>query len=200
MRKMAAAVEHAGYVTWNIDYASRIAPIEVLSEKAIGEALAACRNRGATRVHFVTHSLGGILVRSYFARHRHEPVGRVVMLAPPNQGSEVVDRLRSWWLFRLMNGPAGSELGTDATSVPNVLGPARFELGVIAGSRSVNLILSRFIPGQNDGKVSIERTKLAGMTDHLVVAATHPFIMRHPEVIRQTLHFLKTGAFARTAG
>lgn len=199
LRKMAAALGRAGYVAWNVDYPSRTAPIEVLSENAIGDALVACRNRGATRVHFVTHSLGGILVRSYFARHRDEPVGRVVMLAPPNQGSEVVDRLRSWWLFRLMNGPAGAQLGTEAASVPNRLGPPRFELGVIAGSRSINLILSSLIPGRNDGKVSIERTKLPGMADHLTVPSTHPFIMRNPEVIWQTLQFLQTGAFSRVA-
>lgn len=198
MRPMAAALARAGYVTWNIDYASRRASIEVLSEQAVGDALRRCREHGATGVHFVTHSMGGILVRSYCDRHAGAPVGRVVMLAPPNRGSEVVDRLGGWRLFRRLNGPAGAQLGTGPGSVPNKLGPARFELGIIAGNRSINLINSCLIAGRNDGKVSIERTKLEGMADHLVIPSAHPFLMRHPEAIRQTLAFLATGRFARS--
>jgi hypothetical protein len=118
------------------------------------------------------------------------------MLAPPNQGSEVVDRLGSWRVFTFINGPAGSELGTGATSTPNRLGPATFSLGVIAGNRSINWINSWLIPGPDDGKVSLERAKLAGMTDYVVVATTHPFIMRKRVVIAQTLDFLREGKFS----
>ncbi len=149
----------------------------------------------AAKINFVTHSLGGILVRSYLARHSIPELGRVVMLAPPNQGSEVVDKLGRLFLFKWINGPAGNELGTDATSMPNKLGPANFPVGIIAGDRSINWINSLLIPGSDDGKVSIERTKLAGMSDHLVIHTTHPFIMQNREVIRQTIQFLRTGGF-----
>ncbi len=186
----------AGYVVHNVDYPSRTATVDVLADKIVGHALAVARKAGAVRIHFVTHSLGGILVRSYLAKHRVPELGRVVMLGPPNQGSEVVDRIGSWWLFRKINGPAGGELGTGATAAPNQLGPVNFPVGVIAGSRSINGINSLMIPGSDDGKVSIEHTKVAGMADHIVVPANHPYLMKNPAAIRQVLQFLANGAFA----
>lgn len=196
MVSMANTLRDAGYVVQNVDYPSRTAPTDELAEKAIGPALASARAAGAIRVHFVTHSLGGILVRAYLAKHPVPELGRVVMLGPPNQGSEVVDRIGSWWIFRAINGPAGNELGTDPKSVPNQLGPVNYPVGVIAGSRSINWINSAMIPGTDDGKVSIEHTKVAGMTDHIVVAASHPFLMKNPAAIRQVLQFLANGRFA----
>jgi pimeloyl-ACP methyl ester carboxylesterase len=197
MIPMGQALEQAGYKIVNMEYPSRSTSIEKLSDDAIGLAVEDCQRQGATRIHFVTHSLGGILVRSYLARHTIPNLGRVVMLGPPNQGSEVVDKLGSWWLFKKLNGPAGGELGTDKNSTPNLIGPANFCVGVIAGDRSLNWINSLLIPGRDDGKVSVERTKLAGMTDHIVIHATHPFIMCNRTAIRQTVHFLRTGSFAR---
>ncbi len=153
MKKMESKLTDAGFIVLNVDYPSRTAHIETLSEAAIGGALQDARLEKCTRVHFVTHSFGGILVRSYFKRHEYHRLGRVVMLGPPNQGSEVVDILRSWWFFKKLNGPAGNELGTDNESVPNTLGPVNFELGVIAGDRSINWINSMMIEGPDDGKV-----------------------------------------------
>lgn len=195
MVKMERALTDAGFKVRNVNYPSRTASVQKLADDAIGKAVADCQRDGAGKIDFVTHSLGGILVRSYLARHEIPSLGRVVMLAPPNQGSEIVDKLGSWWLFRKINGPAGNELGTDKNSVPNKLGSAHFPVGIIAGDRSINWINSLLIPGRDDGKVSIERTKLAGMSDHIVIHATHPFIMRNREVIRQTIQFLRTGNF-----
>jgi len=197
MVPMERALSKSGYQVLNVDYRSRTAPVEKLSDDAIGQALTDCQMAGATKIHFVTHSLGGILVRSYLSRHTIPKLGRVVMLGPPNQGSEVVDKLGSWWLFKKLNGPAGDELGTDTNSTPNKLGPANFCVGVIAGDRSINWINSRLIPGRDDGKVSVERTKLAGMTDRIVIHAAHPFLMRDQTAIRQTILFLRTGRFER---
>jgi len=195
MRKLEAALAAEGFAVVNVDYASRKAPVDVLADSAIGEALKSTALAGCSRIHFVTHSLGGILVRSYFARHTEPRLGRVVMLGPPNGGSEVVDRLGGWRLFRALNGPAGGELGTGLDSKPRALGPAGFELGVIAGDRSINWINSLMIPGPDDGKVSVERTKVAGMKEHLVVHCTHPFMMENREVIAAAIRFLKTGRF-----
>src|ERR1035437_545512 len=99
------------------------------------------------------------------------------MLAPPNQGSEVVDKLGRLSLFRWINGPAGQQLGTSGNSLPNQLPVPPVEVGVIAGTRSINWFLSALIPGPDDGKVSVERTKLAGMADFAAVDTTHTFIM-----------------------
>ena len=195
MTKMECALTNAGYKVRNVDYPSRTASIQKLADDAIGKAVGDCQRDGATKINFVTHSLGGILVRSYLARHEIPLLGRVVMLAPPNRGSEVVDKLGWLFLFKWINGPAGNELGTDKNSTPNRLGPANFPVGIIAGDRSINWINSFLIPGSDDGKVSVERTKLAGMTDHIVIHATHPFIMKNREAIRQTIQFLDNGKF-----
>jgi triacylglycerol lipase len=179
-----------------VDYPSRKALIPKLADDAIGRALAECRQNGATKIDFVAHSMGGILVRSYLARHNVPDLGRVVMLAPPNQGSELVDKLGGLALFHLINGPAGNELGTDKDSLPNQLGPANFPLGIIAGDRSINWISSAFIiPGPDDGRVSVKRAKLAGMSDFIVVHAAHPFIVRNRQAIQQTIEFLQNGKF-----
>jgi triacylglycerol lipase len=195
MIPMQHALSQAGFQVLNLDYPSRSASIEKLSDDAIGSAVKDCQRQGATKINFVTHSLGGILVRSYLARHAIPNLGRVVMLGPPNQGSEVVDKLGSFWLFKNINGPAGSELDTGKNSTPNRLGPANFPVGIIAGDRSINWINSLMIPGPDDGKVAVERTKLAGMTDHLVIHSAHPFLMRNRTAIRQTIHFLRDGSF-----
>ncbi len=195
MDKIALALAGAGFKVRNVDYPSRSAPIQKLADDAIGKAIADCDSDDAKRIDFVTHSLGGILVRSYVARHSIPNLGRVVMLAPPNRGSQVVDKLGRWSLFKWINGVAGNELGTDSNSLPNRLGPAHYPVGIIAGDRSINWINSLLIPGPNDGKVSTESAKLAGMSDYLILHATHPFIMRNREAIRQTIHFLRTGSF-----
>jgi triacylglycerol lipase len=196
MTKMQRALTQAGYTVWNVNYPSRTAQIEELADDAIGPAIAVCQKDGATKIDLVAHSMGGILVRSYLARHTMPELGGVVMLAPPNEGSEVVDKLGALSLFKWINGPAGNELGTDKNSLPNQIGPAHFPVGIIAGDRSINWINSLFlIPGRNDGKVSVQRTRLAGMSDFIVIHATHPFITRNNEAIRQTIQFLRTGKF-----
>jgi len=195
MRSMEDSLIRAGFRVWNVDYVSRSAQIDELSENVIGQAVTECRRDGASTIHFVTHSLGGILVRSYLTRHQLPELGRVVMLGPPNQGSEVVDKLGRLWLFKVINGPTGQQLGTNHDSVPNRLGAVDFCLGVIAGNRSVNWINSLLISGPDDGKVSVERTKVEGMTGHIVIPATHPFIMKDRFAIRQTIKFLRTGVF-----
>ncbi len=193
LAKMTNALENAGYATVNYAYPSRQYVIETLSENAITAALAQCNKH--TRIHFVTHSLGGILVRQYLAKHDLANLGRVVMLGPPNKGSQVVDKLKRVPGFKAINGPAGLQLGTDENSVPNTLGAANFEVGVIAGTRSINPILSTLLPGQDDGKVSLSHTKLDGMADHIALPVTHPLMMDNPRVIKETLHFLQYGSF-----
>ena len=193
MEPLAEGLEDRGYTVVNVDYPSRAHPIEELAPMAVDAGMSGCP--AETRVSFVTHSLGGILVRYYFANNDPGPLGRVVMIAPPNQGSEVVDNLRGVPGFSAFNGPAGAQLGTGEESIPLSLGPVDFDVGVIAGDRTFNPILSQFLPNPDDGKVSVERTKVDGMLDFIVVPESHPFIMSAPEVLEQVVSFIETGRF-----
>ena len=195
MEELEEALRQAGYVTANIDYPSRSESITALSTRVVAEGIGRCRKRGAERIHFVTHSMGGILVRLYLSRERPEELGRVVMLSPPNQGSEVADELRDNPVYQWFNGPAGQELGTEG--LPARLGPVDYPVGIITGNEAAlwDLWFSRLIPGEDDGKVSVESARLEGMRDFLVVPYTHTFIMSREEVIEQVLHFLRTGRF-----
>ncbi len=196
MHSMADYLQDHGFEVCNIDYPSRHHQIEILAAEFVVPAIQDCFATGS--INFVTHSLGGIIVRQLAAEHDQINIGRVVMLAPPNQGSEVVDKLGNFGVFSWINGPAGQQLGTASDALPNQLGPADFELGIIAGNRSINLILSTLIPGSDDGKVAIKRTALDGMRDFLLVEQTHPFIMGGDEVQSQSLHFLQNGRFKST--
>ena len=197
--KMETELKSSGYHVINVDYPSRKQTIEELSNGYISKAVTECKANKADKIHFVTHSMGGILVRHYLSKHSLDELGHVVMLSPPSQGSEIVDKLGDFPGFHALNGPAGQQLDTSEESIPNSLGPVDYPVGVITGNKSINLILSMLIPGDDDGKVSIERAKLEGMTDFLVVPHTHPMIMNSDEVIRQTTLFLEQGAFDDTA-
>ena len=196
MGRMEHALKEAGYNVANVNYPSRDLNIQELAPIAIEQGLAGCPDNND--IHFVTHSLGGILLRYYLAHHTMPQLGRVVMLAPPNKGSQVVDRLKDMPLYKAVNGPAGLQLGTDGNSIPAALGPVDFETGVIAGTKTVNPILSRFLPNPDDGKVSVDNTKVDGMSDFITVPHSHPFIMRAPIVIEQTITFIQTGRFSQS--
>jgi len=196
MQPMAEALHEAGFSTVNVDYPSQAGSVEVLAPLAVNTGLNGCRDAGAKRIHFVTHSIGGILLRY---AHQVAPIpdlGRVVMLAPPNQGSEVIDITRNWPTTEIFAGEAGLQLGTDANSIPRQLGPVDFELGVIAGTGSINFFMSAMLPAPNDGKVSVASTRIDGMDDFLVVDNSHHYITESEAVIRNTSYFLKHGMFA----
>ncbi len=197
MAQLEAALSEEGFSPVNEGYPSREQPIEELAEIAIKPALEKCPPD--LDVNFVTHSLGGILLRQYLATNSVANLNRVVMLGPPNKGSEAVDRLQDVPGFKFINGDAGMQLGTGELSVPNALGDADFDVGIVAGTRSINWILSSFIPDVDDGKVSVESTKLAGMNDHIEMPVTHPFMMKNEKVIKQVINYLKTGSFDHEA-
>ncbi len=199
MTVMAEALAAVGYRTVNMGYPSREATVEALAMQAIPAALDQCGRTNSRSIHFVTHSMGALLVRYYLARQGMENLGRVVMLSPPNQGSEVCDRLRDNFFYSWYNGAAGQQLGTGPEDLPARLGPVQYPVGVITGN--VHFFfdgwLAKMIPGEDDGKVSVERTKVAGMTDFMVLPYAHPFIMDQEETIAQTIRFLRDGGFQK---
>lgn len=196
MDKMQRGLADAGFETVNVGYASRKHTIEELADTAIPQGIAACTEKpGVERIHFVTHSLGGILLRQYLSERWIENLGRVVMLGPPNQGSVAADELQDVPGFDWLNGPAGRQLGKGEDSVPLNLGPADFELGIIAGSRTIDPLTSTLLENPDDGRVSVDDTRLDGMSDFIVVEHSHAFMMRMREPIELTIRFLNTGSF-----
>ncbi len=194
MAPLAAFLHRQGYEVCNIGYPSTRYPIEELIEW-LQQKIAPVSGQ---RVHFVGHSMGGLLIRGLLARSRPANLGRVVMLGTPNHGSEVADYLKSWWLYRKLYGPAGMQLGTeDMPHLSALLGTVDYDLGIIAGDRTWDPFFSRLLPKPHDGKVSVESTKLEGMKDHIVLPTTHTTLPWSRQVHRQVVNFLKEGVFIR---
>jgi len=194
MAILVSRLENAGFRVVNFGYPSRSEPIEALVERLDSE-VGQCCNSEAETVHFVTHSMGGVLVRSYLSQRPEAHQGRVVMLSPPSQGSEIIDAFSDSDLLQSILGPAALLLGTDSAGIANQLEPVRFSLGVITGSRSLDPVGSWLIPGPDDGKVSVDRAAVEGAVDFMVLPATHTFIMNRSDVAEQVVHFLRHGRF-----
>ncbi len=195
MTPMADYLQARGYLVYNTAYPSTEASVEALTRAYLQPAVRRCRQAGGQVIHMVGHSLGALMIRQYLQTRKLPDGSRIVMLSPPNKGSEVADTLGPWFFYRWALGPAGQQLGTAADSLPNRLAPVDGTIGVITGNESWNLILSLIIPGPDDGKVSVERAKLDGMDDFIVLPVTHTFIMHDKETMRQTAHFLAYGRF-----
>ena len=185
-----------GYAVLNWGYPSSRAGIEDHAD-ALRRTLDALAPLGEGRIHFLTHSMGGIIVRALAARGAPARLGRVVMLGPPNAGNEIAQRLRATRAFRRVMGPSGMELGTGDESLPRRLPEAAFELGVVAGTRRRPALFGRWIGAPNDGLVSVRATRLVGMRDHVVVRGGHALLPCNPRALRQAFAFLATGRFAR---
>jgi triacylglycerol lipase len=199
MATIEKSLSSLGYKIVNVDYPSTKHPIEFLADEILNDIVKQYSTRSKSKIHFVTHSMGGIVVRYYLKNHKLPNLGRVVMLSPPNQGSKLVDSLGDSYFFNKLNGPAGRQLGTGKDSLPLRLGPVDFELGVIAGNRSFNPLNSLIVPGPDDGTIAVDRTKVAGMKDFLILPRSHIFIMRSEDAIKQVIHFIEHGTFMRGA-
>jgi len=196
MMPMSLYLENAGYQTLNIHYPSRKKNLEDLSAFIHEKITASPYYAEAPQIHFVTHSMGSLIARYYIEIYKPDRLGKVVMLGPPNTGSEFADWLSETKvlapLFERIYGPAGPQLKTTHKHIDGVV---TYPIGVIAGNFSINPLAPWVLPGESDGIVPVERTKIEGMTDHIVVSSTHTFMMFNPSVMKQVLTFIKTGRF-----
>jgi pimeloyl-ACP methyl ester carboxylesterase len=194
-RKMQTALEGCGFATLNQDYASRRKALEALAED-IHPSIQRFADSIDGSVHFVGHSMGGLLARIYIARYRPKRLGRVVMLGTPNSGSEIADRLKNVGAYRAFFGPAGQQLGTQrGAAIEALFPPVDYPAGIVAGNRSIDPVAGTMLPKPHDGRVSVANTKLDGMADHVVVRTSHPWLVRNGDAIAQTIAFLRDGKF-----
>ena len=193
MRRLAAYLADQGFQVFNLDYPSTRYPLEqlvsIVRQQILG--LLDCSDK----VHFVGYSMGGLLVRALLKECRPACLGRVVQLAPPNNGSEVADYCRKLWIYKKLFGPAGQQLITDQSAISELFGPVDYELGVIAGCFALDPIGALIIKGQHDGKVSVASTRLAGMKEHIIVKSSHVWFPNSKTVQRLTATFIKYGSF-----
>ncbi len=192
MAVLAQRLRWAGYDVTAFGYDSRLDPVARQAE-ALEEMVARCCAE-ARRVHFVGHSLGGIVIRSYLAAQPPDSLGRVVLLVPPSRGSELADWIRGIPVASEALGPAGRALGTGESDMPARLPPPAYEMGIVAGDRSVNPLGSAFIEGPDDGMVALARTRVEG-APMVVLPRSHAFIMNSRHAARAVVQFLRTGAF-----
>ena len=195
MRPLADYLEKQGFLTLNVDYPSTRHSLEELADY-VHPAIEQFVESVDGKVHFVGYSMGGLLIRAYLTRYGPEELGRVVMLGTPNGGSEVADFIQHWPVFRAVYGPAGQQLITKQEAFAHVLGEVDYPLGVIAGNKSWDPISSFLIGRESDGKVSVESTKVKGMTDHVVLPITHTFMPGNKPAQKLVERFLRKGCFS----
>ncbi len=197
MRKLEKSFSKEGYPVCNIGYPSRDYDLLTLTEQFVLPSVQACQQKhSASQIHFVTHSMGGIVVRMLEQRAPKLPYGKVVMLAPPNHGSEVVDALLQWRVLSRLKIPAGRQLGTaNETSVPKQLGATSLYVGVIAATKTINPLFSKHLPGKDDGSVTVLSTHLEGMKGFCQLPTNHTYIIRNKLAIAQVLAFIELGEF-----
>ena len=192
---MARFLRKRGYRTVNWGYPSRHHTIVELADLLAAEV----GRHEAERVNFVTHSMGGIITRTFLSTHRPANLGRVVMIAPPNRGAELADRLRGWGIYRGVFGPAGQDLCTGPAGACRCAGVPPCEFGIIAGGLGNRIGFNPLLPGDNDGIVTVDSTRIDGASDFLVVPHMHFIIQMMPKTLRSTELFLRTGRFSGIA-
>ncbi|WP_395395714.1 alpha/beta fold hydrolase [Novosphingobium sp. BL-8A] len=198
MRALVRQFDRAGYRTCAPTYASLTTSVPDIAER-LRSRLIRFRAEFDGPLHIVTHSLGGLVARALMKAARPDGLGRVVMLAPPHGGSEWADLLSRLRMNRMVLGPAGRHLVTRRSAADEaVLSGVDFELGIIAGNRSLDPVLTRRIVSlPNDGKVSVASTRLAGMADHITLPVSHTLMVNNREVGDQVAAFIRSGRFER---
>jgi triacylglycerol lipase len=200
MNRLESALQADGYRVVNLSYPSRHMPFEELAGEYLPAQLKDHDTTRAPRLHFVTHSMGSLIVRKFIQHARPANLGRVVMIGPPNHGSTAADEAKENALLSRFLGGNLVRLGTGEDAIVRTLGPADFDVGIIAGEVVVNPVFDRVLAGKNDGAVTVESAKLEGMSDFIVVPYSHTLMLWRSEVIDHVRTFLREGKFARRDG
>ncbi|MDQ5980210.1 MAG: hypothetical protein QG602_3185 [Verrucomicrobiota bacterium] len=195
MNRLESALRADGYRTVNISYPSRRMPFEQLAGEYLPAHLKKHDVARAPHLHFVTHSMGSLIVRKLLQDARPANLGRVVMIGPPNQGSTAADAAKENVLLKKFLGGNLVRLGTGEDAIVKTLGAADFDVGIIAGEVAVNPVFGQALGGKNDGAVTIESAKLKGMKDFIVLPYSHTLMLWRQEVVDQVRTFLREGKF-----
>lgn len=195
--QMQEALRQAGYDAASVNYPSTRQSISAHAANLehLIEAL-----EEVDTISFVTHSLGGLVIRDMLSRDgawkSRLHVHRIVMIGPPNQGSHLAQKLRRVPGYQFLTGESGRELSSGFASglpIPEA------EFGIIAGGRGNDVGFNPLLPGDDDGFVTVAETRLDGVRDHLIVNTTHGLLDDHPITIESTIRFLRTGCFRQDA-
>jgi len=197
MRSIAGDLEEHGYKTVSVDYPSTQKEIPDLVQHHLLKSVDECVQTGAEKVHLVSHSMGGILIRQFLQDNTLPDGSKVVMLSPPNQGSELSEKFGDSWWYQWAVGPAGASLSTKQNGIISKLKEIDEPVGIIAAYRDWSLWPDAWLPQPNDGTVSVASMKLAEMDDFIMVNSGHALMRYSDEVQNQIRQFLSVGEFAR---
>ncbi len=195
MTPLALYLEEQGYIIHNINYPSTSKTIEVIASEYIRPVVESIRNKNDGNIHFVTHSMGGIVARYYLSMYPESSITSMVMIAPPNRGSTMAEVLKKYTVARWFFGPALVQLSTGLGSILSRLDPLKIPTGVIAGCASMNPVNSLILPGDDDGTVAVSNTPVKGMHDFVVIPRSHSGILFDKKVYELVVHFLRKGSF-----
>jgi pimeloyl-ACP methyl ester carboxylesterase len=199
MKYLEKGFEEEGYTVLNLGYPS--------TRESIGENAAAIRAEileyvdsldpgTEVTVHLVAHSLGNLVARRAMSDGIPN-LGRMVMIAPPNHGSFVAEAVKHLNIFFWIYGESGQQLSADNRAFFEELPEPSCSFGIIAGGKGNNEGFLPLIPGDDDGVIRVETTRLPGADDFTIIDAEHTLILFKKETLRQTVHFLRNGYFER---
>lgn len=176
----------AGYQTLNFPYNQTIRSLDEISGQLvefIGQKVK------TSDYHLIGHSLGNVIIRNAFRKDYPAGLGKIVMLAPPNQPAHLAKRLKKNLIYRLFTGDSGQKLSEE--KFYRDLPIPRVPFGVIAGDKGQSLTFSE----PNDGVVTVGSTKLEGMADWILLHHGHTFIMNCKDTFEHCVRFVESGRF-----
>lgn len=199
MWRFAKKLESANYKVCRLDYSTIGKSVEKVIEQT-NQQIDSCISK-APKVHFVGHSLGGLVIRAYLQNNQEKlksyNIGNAVFMGTPNKGSELADHLSESWVMKV-GGEVSQSLMTGDSSFGNTIEEVNIvmniNIGIIAGTKPSGLTKKHF-DGPNDGLVSVESTKLKSMKDFIAIDVEHTSMRNNDEVTKQTIYFLKNAVF-----